>query len=92
MSKATTLKGIEYLEEEGYEVLPHTHNAYEFVEAIKEGISYKVSIRKVPMKYTEYRFRHQDSQRYHEEGIKQLWVLDEQVGWNRDYFKLDRKF
>ena len=81
--------GKEWLLSEGYQIEGKGDRLY---NVTKDDDTFTVSLHQVKRKFNEYRFRHSYSQSYHEQGIKTVWVLGEQAGWNRDYFTLDTRF
>lgn len=86
MRKDTLSKGIEYLEFNGYEILNKDLGEKDLVLCLKDNIEQTISIHKMQIKRGDFYFRHHKSQEYWVRKIKQLWVHEDQVGWNRDYF------
>jgi len=82
------LKATIWLLEQGYEVYPNAGatGITDLVCEDKEGILYKVQVKTLQKLNGSYCFRCPKHQEYYKRGIKLLWVYEDQVGWNRDYF------
>ncbi|MDE2097316.1 MAG: hypothetical protein KGL39_08745 [Patescibacteria group bacterium] len=80
-------KAILWLLEQGYAVFKNVECTGDTdLVAIKDGEFLRIDVKTVPTKNGELLFRVPKSEEQRAKGIKLLWVFENTVGWNRDYF------
>lgn len=81
-------KATVWLLEQGYEVFRNVSPTGKVdLIATKDGEMTKVDVKKLSILPTGPSFRANDHEEQRARGIRFLWVHENTVGWNRDYFQ-----
>ena len=88
------MKAACWLWEQGWEVFPNLGKTgiVDMMGIDPDGSIHKIQVKTVkqnPGSLDGMCFRAKNHQKYVEQGIRILWVLGDQVGWNRDYFNFE---